>query len=85
MSTPKDTDVSHNEKRVEIHTVDAKHAEGNVVQVQTASVALAAALAAQKPSLLSKNMIKLYAIMSVGYLVSTINGFGLSSLTPTSS
>jgi hypothetical protein len=82
MSFPKAPSVSHNEKRSEIHTVDAKHAEGNVVQVQTASVALAAAIAAQKPSLFSKNMIKLYAIMSVGYLVSTLNGFGLSSLIP---
>jgi hypothetical protein len=43
-------------------------------------VALAAAIAAQKPSLLSKNMFKLYFIMAIGYLVSTMNGFGTSHL-----
>jgi hypothetical protein len=62
----------------EVHTVDEKYATGNVRQVQAASVALAAATAAQKPSLLSKNMLKLYFIMAVGYLVSTMNGFGRS-------
>ena len=60
----------------EVHTIDEKYATGNVRQVQAASVALAAATAAQKPSLLSKNMLKLYFIMAVGYLVSTMNGFG---------
>ena len=61
----------------EVHTIDEKYATGNVRQVNTASVALAAATAAQKPSLLSKNMLKLYFIMAVGYLVSTMNGFGM--------
>lgn len=51
-------------------------AGAEVTQVQTSSIALAAAIAAQKPSLLSKNMLKLYFIMSIGYLVSTMNGFG---------
>jgi hypothetical protein len=41
-------------------------------------VGLATAVAAQKPSLFSKNMFKLYFIMSVGYLVSTLNGFDSS-------
>lgn len=50
---------------------------GNVKEVTTTSVALAAAFAAQKPKLLSKNMLKLYFIMSIGYLVSTMNGFGM--------
>lgn len=50
---------------------------GHVTEVNTTSVALAAAIAAQKPSLWSPNMIKLYFIMSVGYLVSTMNGFGM--------
>jgi hypothetical protein len=63
----------------EVQTIDEKYATGNVRQVQAASVALAAATAAQKPSLLSKNMIKLYMIMAVGYLVSTMNGFGMWS------
>lgn len=49
---------------------------GNVVEINAASVALAAAIEAQKPKLLSKNMLKLYFIMAVGYLVSTMNGFG---------
>jgi hypothetical protein len=56
--------------------VDEKYATGNTIEVQAASVALAAAMAAQKPNLLSKNMLKLYFIMSVGYLISTMNGFG---------
>lgn len=42
------------------------------------SVALAEAIAAQKPSKWSKNMLKLYAIMGIGYLVSTLNGFDSS-------
>jgi len=49
---------------------------GNVVEINAASVALASAIEAQKPKLLSKNMLKLYFIMAVGYLVSTMNGFG---------
>jgi hypothetical protein len=49
---------------------------GNVKEANVASVALAAAVEAQKPKLLSPNMIKLYMIMAIGYLVSTMNGFG---------
>ncbi|KAI1077284.1 lactose permease [Whalleya microplaca] len=52
--------------------------QGDVRQVNAASVALAAAVAEQKPKLLSRNMIKLYMIMSIGYLVSTLNGFDSS-------
>jgi hypothetical protein len=52
---------------------------GNVKEVNTASIALAAAVAGQKPNLWSKNMIQLYCIMGVGYLVSTLNGFGKHS------
>ena len=73
------TDVDHEERTSNVRHVtdiDEKYATGNVTQVQAASVALAAAMAAQKPSLLSKNMLKLYFIMAVGYLVSTMNGFG---------
>ena len=79
MSAPKhdDAGADHHESVVrEVPTIDEKIGSGNVVQVQAASVALAAAMAAQRPSLLSKNMLKLYAIMSIGYLVSTLNGFG---------
>lgn len=57
--------------------IDAKQANGNVTQISTASVALAAAVAAQKPRLLSRNMIQLYAIMTIGYLFSTMNGLGM--------
>lgn len=65
------------EKEVHEATVlDGEKPTGNVKNVNTKSVALAAAIAAQKPNLLSPNMIKLYLIMSIGYLVSTMNGFG---------
>lgn len=64
--------VEHSEANFE----DEKYASGHVTQVKAASVALASAVAAQKPSLLSKNMLKLYFIMGIGYLVSTMNGFG---------
>ncbi|KAH7028083.1 lactose permease [Microdochium trichocladiopsis] len=51
---------------------------GEVRQVNAASVALAAAVAEQKPNPWSRNMISLYAIMAIGYLVSTMNGFDSS-------
>jgi hypothetical protein len=80
MSTPKvDTTGAEHHEATDVHrvpTVDEKYATGKVTEVQAASVALAAAIAAQKPNLLSKNMLKLYFIMSVGYLISTMNGFG---------
>lgn len=81
MTTPKTENaaVEHHEKNVEVPIIDEKYASGNVTQIQAASVALAAAVAAQKPSLLSKNMLKLYFIMGIGYLVSTMNGFGTLS------
>jgi hypothetical protein len=74
-----DTTGAEHHEAVDVHrvpTIDEKYATGKVVEVQAASVALAAALAAQKPKLFSKNMLKLYFIMSVGYLISTMNGFG---------
>lgn len=65
------------------HIQDTAHHHDNVKtetrEVTTASVALAAAVAEQKPNIWSKNMIKLYGIMGVGYLVSTMNGFGTVS------
>ncbi|KAL1611190.1 hypothetical protein SLS59_000831 [Nothophoma quercina] len=51
---------------------------GDVQEKVVASVALAAALEASKPKLWSKNMIQLYMIMGIGYLVSTMNGFDSS-------
>ena len=48
----------------------------NGKEVITASVALSAAIAEQKPNPLSLAMLRLYAIMTVGYLISTNNGFG---------
>jgi uncharacterized membrane protein YjjP (DUF1212 family) len=55
-----------------IHHANPKH----TIETSAASVALASAVAAQKPDPWSRNMFKLYAIMGIGYLVSTMNGFG---------
>ncbi|KAH7322999.1 lactose permease [Stachybotrys elegans] len=52
--------------------------EKQTTEVTGASVALAAAVAAQKPEPWSKSMIRLYGIMGIGYLVSTMNGFDSS-------
>ncbi|KAL1654833.1 hypothetical protein SLS61_002582 [Didymella pomorum] len=63
----------------QLSAVDDDMRKGGDVQEKTvASVALAAALEAQKPKLWSKNMIQLYMIMGIGYLVSTMNGFDSS-------
>ena len=51
---------------------------GEVREVTAASVALASAVAAKKPSLTSPGMLKLYFILSVGYLISTMNGYDSS-------
>ncbi|KAH9998181.1 lactose permease [Xylariaceae sp. FL0662B] len=59
-------------------SITSEKPQGEVRQVSAASVALAAAVAEQKPNLLSRNMIRLYMIMSIGYLVSTLNGFDSS-------
>ncbi|KAK5626077.1 hypothetical protein RRF57_001792 [Xylaria bambusicola] len=47
-------------------------------EISTASAALQAAVAQQKPQLLSPSMMRLYVIMGIGYLVSTMNGFDSS-------
>ncbi|CRK34472.1 hypothetical protein BN1723_014864, partial [Verticillium longisporum] len=52
-----------------------KEGVGKVTEVNATSVALAAAMAEQKPNIWSANMIRLYMIMGIGYLVSTMNGF----------
>jgi len=67
---------SSDEKRGEGVVEEQERAGHHVTEVNTASVALAAAVASQKPKLWSRNMIKLYGIMAIGYLVSTMNGFG---------
>ncbi|RDW75472.1 putative lactose permease [Coleophoma cylindrospora] len=77
MSTTKVLDGGATEHQ-EVNYLDEKAPTGEVKQLNAASVALAAAIEAQKPSLLSKNMFKLYFIMAVGYLVSTMNGFDSS-------
>lgn len=72
----------HSRDIKDVHEVTAVTDEkpiGNVKEINTNSVALAAAMAAQKPNLWSLNMLKLYMIMSVGYLVSTMNGFGTAT------
>ncbi|KKY25198.1 putative lactose permease [Phaeomoniella chlamydospora] len=51
---------------------------GNVKQVTAASVALASAVEAQKPSLFHRSMWKLWFILSIGYIISTLNGFDSS-------
>ncbi|KAK1540502.1 hypothetical protein CPAR01_06491 [Colletotrichum paranaense] len=57
---------------------DEKAAIGEVKEINAASVALAAAMAEQQVNWWSPNMIKLYGIMAIGYLVSTMNGFDSS-------
>lgn len=49
-----------------------------VKEAAVASVALAAAVGAQKPQAWGRGMIQLYMIMGIGYLVSTMNGFDSS-------
>lgn len=59
--------------------VDDEPRKGSVSKEQNVhSVALAEAMAAQKPDPKSKGMIKLYMILAIGYLVSTLNGFDSS-------
>ena len=77
------TMVSQADSKPHVQEVmDAEHEKvvGNVKEISTASVALASAVASQKPNPWSRNMLKLYAIMGVGYVVSTMNGFGKLSL-----
>lgn len=58
---------TENNLKPEVSLTDEKVPHGEVHHVQAASVALAAAVAEQKPTLWSPNMRKLYAIMAVGY------------------
>lgn len=53
------------------------HGQTQTKEVAAASLALEAAVAEHKPSMLSAGMIKLWLIMGIGYLVSTMNGYGM--------
>jgi len=68
----------HGEKSVLEQVETQNEPVGKVREVRAASVALVTAVAAQKPSLLSPGMLRLYFILSVGYLISTMNGFDSS-------
>jgi hypothetical protein len=58
--------TENNNLQQEVSVADEKP-HGQVREVTAASVALAAAVAEQKPNIWSPNMIKLYMIMSIGY------------------
>ncbi|EUC32829.1 hypothetical protein COCCADRAFT_5518 [Bipolaris zeicola 26-R-13] len=62
----------------QLSAVDDDLQHKTVKETNVASVALAAAIEAEKPKLWSPGMIKLYMIMGIGYLVSTLNGFDSS-------
>jgi MFS family permease len=68
---------TENEFKRSVSVTDEK-LKGDTHEITTASAALAAAVAKQKPNLLSPGMIRLYMIMGIGYLVSTMNGFDSS-------
>ncbi|KAI1160308.1 lactose permease [Nemania serpens] len=63
-------------RQMDSSITDEKHVETR--EINAASAALEAAVAQQKPKLLSPNMLRLYVIMGIGYLVSTMNGFDSS-------
>ncbi|KAI0388343.1 lactose permease [Xylariaceae sp. FL0594] len=73
MAPSKENDL----RRVGSSVTDEK-AEVETHEITTASAALAEAVARQKPNLLSASMLRLYMIMGIGYLVSTMNGFDSS-------
>lgn len=57
-----------------------KEARGSIHGLETnpAAAALTAATEAQKPSMFSKGMLRLWLIVGIGYLISTMNGFDSS-------
>ncbi|KAK6217107.1 lactose permease [Colletotrichum tabaci] len=77
MATLQDS-KSHPEVEHDNTPFDEKAAAGEVKEINAASVALAAALEERPPNIWSPNMLKLYFILSIGYLVSTMNGFDSS-------
>lgn len=80
MSSPHDKDDNDTLPRVSHDAVadekPALRAETQLKEVAATSVALEAAISEDKPRMFSKGMIKLWMIMGIGYLVSTMNGFG---------
>jgi hypothetical protein len=80
MSSPHDKDDNDTLPRASHDAMaDEKPAlrgETQLKEVAATSVALEAAIAEDKPRMFSKGMIKLWMIMGIGYLVSTMNGFG---------
>lgn len=76
MATLQDS-KSHPEVEHDNTPFDEKAAAGEVKEINAASVALAAALEERPPNIWSPNMLKLYFILAIGYLVSTMNGFGM--------
>lgn len=60
----------------QVEVQDEKPAAG-IKEINVASVALASAVVAQKQSSWTPNKLKLYAILAIGYLISTMNGYGM--------
>lgn len=67
-------------RKSSVDEIDEKENVGHVrnVEVNPAAAELVAATQVNKPSLTSPGMIKLWIIVSVGYLISTMNGFDSS-------
>jgi len=63
---------------VEMNENEKPMAVGTVKEVTAASVALAAAVEAQKPSLFHRSMWPLWFVLSVSYFISTMNGYDSS-------
>lgn len=57
---------------------EEKQPTGAVTHMEAGFVDLATAAALQKPKFWSMSMLRLYLVMTVGYLVSTIQGYGKS-------
>jgi uncharacterized membrane protein len=59
------------------HVFDSVHEENrHDPKIALSSTTLAEALLADKPKLMSENMMKLYGILVIGYMIATMNGFG---------
>lgn len=58
------------------HDMSIKEPVHVTKEIEATSVDLAVAAELQKPQLWSKTMMRVYYVMTVGYLVSTIQGYG---------
>ena len=76
MSSPQEKEDEAQASHVQEPTIADEKSRGKTHEVTTASVALAAAVAEQKPNIWSKNMIKLYGSMGSGDLISSVRGVG---------